>query len=75
MRYRDLVKTDEPVWTNSMRNKLGCLSQGYNKHAGTDTIDFIKEKPGRLFHKHHPIWHHRNIRPIYLKPTKKDIEN
>ena len=25
--------------------------------------------------KHHPIWHHRTMRPRYLKPTKKDIEN
>ena len=26
------------------------------------------------FTKHHPIWHHRNMRPIFLKPTKKDIK-
>ena len=24
--------------------------------------------------KHHPKWHHRTMRPRYLKPTKKDIE-
>ena len=25
--------------------------------------------------KHHPIWHHRYIRPRYVKSTKKDVEN
>ena len=35
---------DEPVWTNSMCNKLGRLSQGWEKHAGTDTIEFILHK-------------------------------
>ena len=24
--------------------------------------------------KHHPIWYHRTIIPMYLKATKKDIE-
>ena len=27
-----------------------------------------------LFTKHHPIWHHRTMRSIFLKPTEKDIE-
>ena len=45
--YRDLVNMDEPVWTNSMCNKLGCLSQGWGKHAGTDIIELI-------FHKYKP---------------------
>ena len=36
--YRDLVKRDPPVWTNSMCNELGCLPQGWKAHAGTDTI-------------------------------------
>ena len=39
--YRYLFNMDEPVWTNSMCNKLGHLSQGWKKHAGTDTIAFI----------------------------------
>ena len=26
--YIDMVKTDEPVWTNSMCNEIGCLYQG-----------------------------------------------
>ena len=39
--YRDLFNMDEPVWTNSMCNKLGRLSRGWKKHAGTDTIEFI----------------------------------
>ena len=25
--------------------------------------------------KYHPIWNHRTTRPIYLKATKKDMEN
>ena len=36
--YKDLVKMDPPVWTNSICNKPGCLSQGYKSHYGTDTI-------------------------------------
>ena len=36
--YRDLVNMDEPVWNNSTYNKFGLLSQGWEKHAGTDTI-------------------------------------
>ena len=44
---RDLVNMDEPVWSNSMCNKIGRLSQGWGKHAGTNTIDFVsyKDKP------------------------------
>ena len=36
--YRYLVKMDEPVWTNSMCNKLGYPLQGWEKHAVTNTI-------------------------------------
>ena len=45
--YRDLVKIDAPVWTNSMCNELGRLSQGWKEQVGTDTMDFIfhKDKP------------------------------
>ena len=25
--------------------------------------------------KHHPIWNHRTMRPRYVKPTQKDLEN
>ena len=42
--YRDLVKMDEPVWTNSIYNDFGCQYQGWGKHAGTDTIEFIFQK-------------------------------
>ena len=47
LRYRDLVKIDAPVWTNSICNKLGRLYQRWKTHAGTDTIEFIfyKDKP------------------------------
>ena len=45
--YIDLDKMDERVWTNSMCNKIGRLSQGWKKHAGTDTIEYI-------FHKYKP---------------------
>ena len=46
-KYRDSVKLDPPVWTNSMCNELGPLYQGWKSHAGTDTIEFIfhKDKP------------------------------
>ena len=45
--HRDLVKMDEPVWTNSICNDLDRLYQGWKDHAGTDTIEFIfyKDKP------------------------------
>ena len=45
--YRDLVKMDEPVCTNSMCYELGRLYQGRKKHSGTDIIEFIlhKDKP------------------------------
>ena len=42
--YRYLVKMDAPVWTNSMCNGIGHLSQGWKEHVGTDTIDFILHK-------------------------------
>ena len=47
MRYRDLVKMNELVCTKSMCKKIGRLSQGWGKHAVTDTIEFIfhKDKP------------------------------
>ena len=45
--YIDLVKIDAPVWTNSMCNGCGHLSQDLNKHALTDTIYLFlrKDKP------------------------------
>ena len=42
--YRDLVNMDEPVWTNSMCNELGRLSQGWGKYSGNDTIEFNLHK-------------------------------
>ena len=38
---------DEPVWTNSICNELGRLYQRWEKHVGTDTIEFIlhRDKP------------------------------
>ena len=42
--YRDLVKMDAPVWTNSMCNELGRLYQGWKNYSVTDTIDFIFHK-------------------------------
>ena len=45
--YRDPVKIDAPVWTNSMCNELGRLYQGWVKHAVNDTIEFS-------FHKYKP---------------------
>ena len=47
---------DASVWTNSMCNELGGLSQGWGKHAGTDTIEFI-------FHKYKLKY----IREYYLR--------
>ena len=35
---------DAPVWTNSMCNELGRLSQEWKKYVGTDTIEFIFRK-------------------------------
>ena len=35
---------DAPVWTNSMYNELGRLSQGWKAHAGNYTIEFISHK-------------------------------
>ena len=35
---------DALVWTNSMCNELGRLSQGWKEHVGTDTIEFIFHK-------------------------------
>ena len=45
--YGDLVKNDAPVWTKSMWNELGHLSQRWKTHAGTDTKKFTlhKDKP------------------------------
>ena len=54
--YRDLVKIDEPLWTNSMCNELGILYQGYKKHTVTDTIEYI-------LHKDKP----KDIRVIYVR--------
>ena len=34
-----------------------------------------ERKPGRLCHKNHPKWHHRAMRPKYVKATKVYIYN
>ena len=49
---------DPIVWTNSMCNELGCLSQGWKSHAGTETIEFI-------FHKYKP----KDRREKYVRST------
>ena len=42
--YRDLIKKDEPVCTNSMGNKLGRLSQGWkNIHETTQWSSFYNK--------------------------------
>ena len=38
---------DEPIWNNSMCNKLGRICHGWKKHAGTEKLDFV-------FHKYKP---------------------
>ena len=45
--HRDLVKKDAVVWTNSICNELGRLSQVCKTHAVTNNIDFVfhKDKP------------------------------
>ena len=35
--YRDLVKMDAPVWTNSMCKELGRPYQGRKAHVGTES--------------------------------------
>ena len=58
---------DELAWINSMCNKIGCLSQGWGKHAGTDIIEFI-------LHQYKP----KDIRSTYvtavcvIRPHKKE---
>ena len=37
--------------------------------------DERKKNLADYFTKHHPIWHHRTMRTIFLKPTRKYIEN
>ena len=61
--YRDLVKMDAPVWTNSMCNELGRLSQGWKTHAGTDTIEFIFHKDKPKYRKETYVRAVCNIRP------------
>ena len=34
-----------------------------------------KKNTADYFTKHHPIWHHRTMGQILLKPTRKYIEN
>ena len=48
--YRDLVKRDPTVWTNSVCNEHGRLSHGWKAHAGNDTIELIfhKDKPNYI---------------------------
>ena len=47
---------DEPVWTKSMCNELCRLSQGWGKHAVTNTTELI-------FHKDKP----KDIRADYMR--------
>ena len=54
--YRNLVKMDAPVWTNSMCNEIGRLSQGWKVNTGTYTIELI-------FHKYKP----KDIRGKYVR--------
>ena len=65
--YRDLVKMDASVWSNSMCNELGRLSQGEGKNAGADTIEFI-------FHKDKPKYRRAAyVRAVCnIRPQKKD---
>ena len=70
--YRDLVKSDPLVWTNSICNELGHLSQGWKAHSGTVTIDFI-------FHKGKPKDRRAtyaravyDIRPQKQRPIEQD---
>ena len=46
--YRYPVNMDEPVCTNSMCNNLGRLYQGWEKHAGTNTIELILHKEKKV---------------------------
>ena len=39
------------------------------------TMGGRKERPSGLFLKTPPIWHHRRMRPRYVKATKTDKEN
>ena len=61
--YRDLVKMDAPVWTNSMFNELGRLYQVWKSHLVTDTTEFI-------FHK----YKQNNRRATYLRAVR-DIQS
>ena len=49
--YRDLVNMDAPVWTNTMCNELGRLSQGWKEHTGTDTIELILNKEKQKYRR------------------------
>ena len=60
---RDLVKRDPPVWTNSMCNELGRVSQVWNAHAGTDTIKFIFHKYKQKYRKEKYVRAVCDIRP------------
>ena len=42
--YRYIVNIYEPVWTNSMCNEIGRLTQGQKKKSVTDTVEFILHK-------------------------------
>ena len=35
---------DEPVWTNSMCNELGRMSQGWKKYSVINTLELILNK-------------------------------
>ena len=46
--YKDLVKTDTPVWTNSMCNELGRLSQGRKAHTGLIQYNLSSKKTNQM---------------------------
>ena len=56
---------DEPVWTNSMCNKLVHLYQGWKKHAGTNTIEFIFHKDKKKTEGKHTLEHY--VTPYHRK--------
>ena len=59
----DLVNMDELVWTNSMCSELGRLYQGWKKHSGTDTIEFIFHKDKKNYIRVTYVRSVSNIRP------------
>ena len=70
--YRDVVKIDLSVWTNYMCNKLGCLSQGWKAHSGTDTIKFICHKDKPKYIRATYVRYVCDIRPKKQRPIEQD---